>query len=49
MMDKLLIVVIGAGAILFCVGLGIGTTWLAILGFCLFAIGVLATRLPGRS
>jgi len=46
MMDKLIIVLIGVGAILFCVTLGIGMTWLAILGFVLFAVGVLCTRLP---
>ena len=48
MMEKLIIVLIGVGAILFCVALGIGTTWLAILGFVIFAVGVLCTRLPIR-
>lgn len=48
MMDKLIIVVIGVGAILFCVTLVRENTMLAILGFCLFTVGVLLTRLPVR-
>jgi len=48
MMDKLIIVLIGAGAILFCITLVKENALLAILGFCLFAVGVLCTRLPAR-
>ena len=48
MTEKLIIPLIGVGAILFCVALGVGITWLAILGFVLFAVGVLCTRLPTR-
>jgi len=43
-MNKLTIVLIGVGAVLFCVALGIGNMPLTIIGFVIFAAGVLITR-----
>ena len=44
-MKILIIGLIGVGAVIFAVAIGLGNTTAAVIGFLLFAIGVLLTRL----
>jgi len=44
-MSKLVTVVIAVGAIVCCVGMGMGNALETLIGFAVFAIGVLLARL----
>jgi hypothetical protein len=46
-MKTLIIGLIGVGAVIFAVAIGLGDTTPAVIGFLLFAIGVILPRLLG--
>ena len=44
-MGKLVVGLIGIGAVIFAVAIGLGNTTAAVIGFLLFAMGILVPRL----
>lgn len=46
-MGKLIIGLIGVGAVVFAVAIGVGNTVAAVIGFLLFALGIVVGRLMG--
>jgi len=46
-MEKLIIGLIGVGAVMFAVAIGVGNTVVAVIGFLLFAIGIVVGKIMG--